>query len=41
MQLGIVGLGRMGANMCRRLMRAGQECVVYDAAAAALLEPSP
>lgn len=30
MQLGIVGLGRMGANMARRLMRAGIECVVYD-----------
>ncbi|BAO43329.1 phosphogluconate dehydrogenase (NAD(+)-dependent, decarboxylating) [Thiolapillus brandeum] len=30
MQLGIVGLGRMGANMARRLMQAGIECVVYD-----------
>ncbi|HLH08700.1 MAG TPA: decarboxylating 6-phosphogluconate dehydrogenase [Terriglobales bacterium] len=30
MQLGMVGLGRMGANMVRRLMRAGQECVVFD-----------
>ena len=30
MQLGIVGLGRMGANMARRLMRAGHSCVVYD-----------
>jgi 6-phosphogluconate dehydrogenase len=30
MQLGMVGLGRMGANMVRRLMRAGHECVVYD-----------
>ncbi len=30
MQLGMIGLGRMGANMCRRLMRAGHECVVYD-----------
>jgi len=29
-QLGMVGLGRMGANMVRRLMRAGHECVVYD-----------
>ncbi len=30
MQLGMVGLGRMGANMVRRLMNAGHECVVYD-----------
>ncbi len=30
MQLGIIGLGRMGANIARRLMRAGHECVVYD-----------
>lgn len=30
MQLGMVGLGRMGANMSRRLMRAGHELVVYD-----------
>ncbi len=30
MQLGMVGLGRMGANMVRRLMKAGHECVVYD-----------
>jgi 6-phosphogluconate dehydrogenase len=30
MQLGMIGLGRMGSNMVRRLMRAGQECVVYD-----------
>jgi len=30
MQLGMVGLGRMGANMVRRLMRAGHTCVVYD-----------
>jgi 6-phosphogluconate dehydrogenase len=31
MQLGMVGLGRMGANIVRRLMRAGHACVVYDA----------
>jgi 6-phosphogluconate dehydrogenase len=31
MQLGMIGLGRMGGNMVRRLMRAGHECVVYDA----------
>ena len=30
MQIGMVGLGRMGANMVRRLMRDGHECVVYD-----------
>jgi 6-phosphogluconate dehydrogenase len=29
-QLGMVGLGRMGANLVRRLMRDGHECVVYD-----------
>src|SRR5262252_6895718 len=30
MQLGMIGLGRMGANMVRRLIRNGHECVVYD-----------
>jgi 6-phosphogluconate dehydrogenase len=30
MQLGMIGLGRMGANMVKRLMRAGHQCVVYD-----------
>jgi len=30
MQLGMVGLGRMGANMVRRLLRSGHECVVFD-----------
>src|SRR5580700_1213956 len=30
MQLGMVGLGRMGANMVRRLLRAGHDCVVFD-----------
>ena len=30
MQLGMIGLGRMGANMVRRLIKAGHECVVYD-----------
>ena len=30
MQLGMIGLGRMGANMTRRLMKAGHECVVFD-----------
>jgi 6-phosphogluconate dehydrogenase len=30
MQLGMIGLGRMGANLVRRLMRAGHDCVAYD-----------
>lgn len=30
MQLGMIGLGRMGANMVRRLVRAGQDCVAFD-----------
>ncbi len=30
MQLGMIGLGRMGANMVRRLLRAGHSCVVHD-----------
>jgi 6-phosphogluconate dehydrogenase len=30
MQLGMIGLGRMGANMVRRLLRGGHECVVHD-----------
>jgi 6-phosphogluconate dehydrogenase len=33
MQLGMVGLGRMGANMVRRLMKDGHDCVVYDVSA--------
>jgi len=33
MQLGMIGLGRMGANMVRRLMKGGHECVVYDVCA--------
>jgi 6-phosphogluconate dehydrogenase len=36
MQIGIVGLGRMGGNIARRLMRAGHDCVVYDARAEAI-----
>jgi 6-phosphogluconate dehydrogenase len=32
MQLGMVGLGRMGANMVRRLIKGGHQCVVYDRA---------
>lgn len=35
-QLGMIGLGRMGANMVRRLTKAGHECVVYDVRAAAV-----
>jgi len=34
MQVGMIGLGRMGANMVRRFMRGGHECVVYDVAPA-------
>jgi 6-phosphogluconate dehydrogenase (decarboxylating) len=30
MQIGMIGLGRMGANMVRRLLRGGHECVVFD-----------
>lgn len=30
MELGMIGLGRMGTNMARRLMRAGHQCIVYD-----------
>ena len=30
MQLGMIGLGRMGANMVRRLLRKSHECVVFD-----------
>lgn len=33
MQLGMIGLGRMGANIVRRLMRNGHECVAYDVSA--------
>ncbi len=37
-QLGMVGLGRMGANLVRRLMRGGHECVVFDTDADAVAE---
>jgi 6-phosphogluconate dehydrogenase len=33
MQLGMIGLGRMGANMVRRLIRGGHDCVVFDRSA--------
>jgi len=36
MQIGVIGLGRMGANISRRLMRAGHSCVVWDANASAV-----
>ena len=35
MKIGVIGLGRMGGNIARRLMRAGHECVVFDASAKA------
>jgi 6-phosphogluconate dehydrogenase len=38
MQLGMIGLGRMGANLVRRLMRDGHKCVVYDPNPDALAE---
>ncbi len=38
MQLGMIGLGRMGANIVRRLMRDGHECVVYDVSADTVAE---
>jgi 6-phosphogluconate dehydrogenase len=38
MQIGVIGLGRMGGNIVRRLTRAGHSCVVYDANAATARE---
>jgi 6-phosphogluconate dehydrogenase len=38
MQLGMVGLGRMGANMARRLIRGGHDCVVFDRSAKVVQE---
>ena len=38
MQLGMIGLGRMGANMVRRLLKGGHQCVVYDMSAKAVAE---
>jgi 6-phosphogluconate dehydrogenase len=38
MQLGMIGLGRMGANMVRRLLKAGHQCVVFDMSAKAVEE---
>src|SRR5579859_1604513 len=36
MQLGMIGLGRMGANMVRRLLKGGHQCVVFDRSADAV-----
>src|SRR5436309_4493184 len=38
MQLGIIGLGRMGANMVRRLLESGHQCIVYDRSAKAVAD---
>jgi len=38
MQLGMIGLGRMGANMARRLLAAGHQCVVFDTSPTAVEE---
>src|SRR5580698_10535087 len=38
MQLGMIGLGRMGANMVRRLLKRGHQCVVFDRSAQAVSE---
>ena len=38
MQIGMMGLGRMGANMVRRLMRDRHDCVVYDINASAVAD---
>src|ERR1700746_2267175 len=38
MQLGMIGLGRMGANMVRRLVRHGHQCVVFDMSPNAVAE---
>jgi len=38
MQLGMIGLGRMGGNMVRRLLKSGHQCVVYNSSASAVAE---
>jgi len=38
MQVGMIGLGRMGANMVRRLVRHGHQCVVFDRSPNAVAE---
>src|SRR5262249_57545068 len=40
MQLGMIGLGRMGANMVRRLQKNGHQCVVFDRTAATVQQLS-
>jgi len=40
MQIGMLGLGRMGPNMVRRLRKHGQECVVYDRSPAGVMADS-
>ena len=40
MQLGMIGLGRMGANMVRRLLKGGHQCVVFDRSPAAVKQLS-
>ena len=38
MQIGMIGLGRMGANMTRRLLNGGHQCVVFDMSPKAVQE---
>ena len=38
MQLGMIGLGRMGANMVRRLIKGGHDCAVFDMSPKAVAE---
>ena len=38
MQIGMIGLGRMGANMARRLLKGGHQCVVFDVSPKAVTE---
>ena len=38
MQLGMIGLGRMGANMVRRLLKGGHQCVVFDVSSKAVAD---
>src|SRR5579871_6525676 len=40
MQIGVIGLGRMGGNIARRLMKHGHQCVVFDTSHDAVLELS-
>src|SRR6516165_1265799 len=38
MQVGMIGLGRMGANMVRRWLKGGHECIVFDVSQASVKE---